>query len=576
MRAALILALVITALSAAPALAWQELPFRSLPEHRPATCLQPTGADDGLAAIGPGSRLGTPMDLLGVGAGPPAVRDRARFQLSFSCPVVREQGGAAVAAVADLLDTGGLAVAAAVRDAGGVFARPARLGPATLFDASYDAAVSARGDAVVAWLQNAGGGRRRRARVVAARRLPGGAFGPVEALTRWVRAGDAGSYLTVVAGEDAAGRATVAWTAPARHGQDVAVVTATAAPGAPFGAPQVLTARADTLVRLALAVAPDGGALLAHDGMTRAGLRLFERPPGAPAFGRGRELGSTKPKAFVGTSDPALALRDGGAAVVVWRDGGDDSATRAMTRLPGGSFGPPRTIAVGAAKRGVAVDEVPESAKQHDLGLSAALSADGRAVVAWSAPRRSADLPQAPLAASGTLRNGFGAATVLGSPARAIGNVSALVLAGGEPAAAWGDNATETIGNGRSAGESQERDGRIHVARAGAAARAAAAPPAARIRAPRVQRLSRGQGVRFQVRCVAACDLRAYLPEGDGLTLGRGASLPAAGAHDFTIASVLGPLTKRRPRRVVLRVRVAAPGSTVARTLRVTLRLVRR
>ena len=575
MRAALILVLAIAALPAAPAAAWQELPFRSLPGRSPASCLHSTREDGGLAALGPRAGRRAPVDLLAAGTGPPAVRARARFQTTFSCPVLREQGGTAIATEPQLLDRAGLVLAVAVRDAGGAFTRPARLGPGALFDGSYDAAVAARGDAVVAWVQYAGGSRRRRARIVAARRLPGAPFGAVEALSPWATPGGAESYLSVAAGMDAAGGASVAWTAPARH-DDVAVAAASARPGAAFGAPQVLTARADRAARLALAVAPDGGALLAHDGMTRTGLRLFERPVGATAFGPGRVLASTKPNHYVATSDPALALRNGGAAVAVWRDDGDNGAIRAMTRKPGDSFGPPREIALGGAQDVVALDEAPESAKDRSLGLSAALSGDGRTVIAWSAPRRLADAPQAPLAATGTLGAGFGPATVLGSPARAIGSVSALALAGGEPAVAWADNTSEAVGDGGTSVESVPRDGRIHVAHAGVATGPAVPPPAARLRAARVQRLSRAQGVRFRVRCAAACDLRAYLPEGDGLTVAHGASLPAAGARDLIIAPALGPFTAYRPRRAVLRVRVAAPGSMVARTLRLPLRLVRR
>ena len=141
---------------------------------------------------------------------------------------------------------------------------------------------------------------------------------------------------------------------------------------------------------------------------------------------------------------------------------------------------------------------------------------------------------------------------------------------------AWADNATAVTGLGDRALASSLRDGRIHLARAATTAGPAARPPAVRLRAPRVQRLRSEQGVRLRVRCAAACDVRAYLRGTDGFVVGQGASLPAAGARKLLIETGLGPLATRRPRRVVVRVRVAAPGSPVARTLRLPLRLASR
>ena len=574
-RAAPILAVLLATLSAAPAGAWEELPFRALPGGSPASCLRATGADGGLAALGPLEDLATPVDLLAAAA-PPAVRARARFQIVINCPVLREHGGAAVAAVPDVGLSSPIAMAVAVRDAGGAFAKPARLSRATLTDGTYDAALSATGDAIVAWQQAAGARTRPRVRIVAARRRPGAAFGAAEALTPWIRSATVEPFLSVAAGIDGAGTATVAWTAPVSlRSEDVKVAVASAAPATAFGVPQVLTARADSLARISLAVAPDGGALLTHDGITLEPARLFERAAGAAAFGGRRELASAIPGTSAGTSNAVPALRDGGAAVVAWRDDGDDNAVVAMTRPPGGAFGPPRVVARDDL-RAVELSETPAFSEQADLGLSLALSGDGRAALAWSAPRRLPDTPAAPVAASGTLAEGFGAAAVLGSPVRGIEGVTALVLAGGEPAVAWADNASAAIGLGDSTLESSLRDGRFHLARAGAAAAPPARPPAVRLRAPRVQRLGREEGVRLRVRCAAACDVRAYLRGTDGLAVGKGASLPAAGARDLRVEPAIGTLATRRLRRVVVRVRVAAPGSPVARTLRLPLRLIRR
>ena len=88
-----------------------------------------------------------------------------------------------------------------------------------------------------------------------------------------------------------------------------------------------------------LAVAPDGGALLAHDGSR--GVRLFGRPPGAAVMTR-VALGATD----IEDEYPAVALASGGAAVVAWRrDAIDRREARlvAARRAPGAAFGPRRT-----------------------------------------------------------------------------------------------------------------------------------------------------------------------------------------------------------------------------------------
>jgi hypothetical protein len=581
-RAAPILAVLLATLAAAPAEAWQEVPFRTVPAGDAATCLRATGRDGSLTALGPGQDRAGPVDLLAAGPERPAVRARVQFGPMVDCPVLREQGGVAVAAVPDLRLRSPIALRVALRDGGGAFGAPVGLGRAGLSAGSYDAAVGPSGHAVVAWVRFAGSGKRLRARIVAARRAPGAAFGPPEAITPWFRGSELAPDAMVAAGIDGAGSATVAWTAPGRDLDEVGVRVAGAPPGAAFGAPQVLSPRADSLARLVLAVAPDGGALLAHEGAKTSeddgvfSVRLFERAAGAAAFGAGRELGSARSDALEGASDPALAVRDAGAAVVAWRDDGDAGAVRAMTRPAGGSFGLPRAVARVDAKQAVDFDDAPDYSQRADLGISAALAGDGRAALAWSAPRRLPDAPIAPLAATGTLTEGFGAAAVLGSPVRAIGAVNALVLAGGEPAAAWTDNETSGVGLGDSTLEVAQRSGRIHVARAGAAGGPAARPPAAGLRAPRVQRLTSERGVYMEVRCAAACDVRAYLRKRGEVAVVEGLSLPAAGVRSLVLGPGIGALAPRRPRRFVVRVRVAAPGSPVARTLRLSLRLVRR
>jgi hypothetical protein len=130
-RRAPLLAVLIAAALAAPAHAWQELPFRALPAHDVATCLDATGADGGVAALGPLGRATTPVDLLSAGPGGLSVRERVRFPIVFACPEVREQGGAGVVtAVAVKPGTHRLELRAAGRDPGGAFGAPVPLGRA--------------------------------------------------------------------------------------------------------------------------------------------------------------------------------------------------------------------------------------------------------------------------------------------------------------------------------------------------------------------------------------------------------------------------------------------------------------
>ena len=152
----------------------------------------------------------------------------------------------------------------------------------------------------------------------------------------------------------------------------------------------MLARRAFSLARITLAVAPDGGALLAHDGITLEPARLFERAAGTAAFGRARELASAIPDASAGTSNPVPALRDGGAAVVAWRDDADDNTVFAMTRPPGGAFGPPQAVAREDPEGAVELSATPRFSEEADLGFSLALSGDGRSTRARCSAARCA------------------------------------------------------------------------------------------------------------------------------------------------------------------------------------------
>jgi hypothetical protein len=585
-RAALIGVIVLAALTAAPAAAWQEVPFRTLPGGGVATCLRATGTEGGLAALGPLGRRATPVDLLAAGTARPAVRARLRFPIAFECPAVREQGGAGVAAAPVVRPgTERIELRAAVRDPGGAFGVPVALGRAPEINGAHDVAVTSHGDAVVAWIQEAG----ERRRIAVARRAPGAPFGAVQGLTPWSTQGD---YILVplAAALDPDGRATVAW---ARHrtlnrlGEDAYSVRAAVAPaGGTFGPAQILSRSSRAIGRIDLVAAAGGAALLAHD--SDRVLRLFERTAGARGFGPPRQLGVPDAANLAEeASEPALALRDDGAAVVAWRQGTEVPAVRALTRVAGAAFGADREVAPGRPEGEfgggfVAYGSIPEFKRavapaDDQVRLRAALSDTGRVALAWTAPRPTADLPRAAYGVAGTLDGGFGAPVVLGSPARAALGVAALLLPGGEPAVAWADN----TGDGRVFGlgdlESPAGGGRIHLARADGVAPPPALPPRAALRAPRLQRLFTGEPVRLRIRCAAACDARAWIRRGGRVAAGTEASLAKAGSRTLLLwPNGFGTVLPRRPGPVTVRVRVSAPGSAASRTRQLPVRLAHR
>ena len=124
------------------------------------------------------------------------------------------------------------------RDPGGAWSQPAELGPGEWHVGTITAAVSARGDTIVAWSESQG----KTARVSAVRRTAGGAFGAPEVLGGPYR----GAAGRVSAGIAADGDAVVLWTAPKStpaNTVDVTVATAPAAgPFSPAAALGVLNA----------------------------------------------------------------------------------------------------------------------------------------------------------------------------------------------------------------------------------------------------------------------------------------------------------------------------------------------
>lgn len=593
MRRLLLLTLVFVALPGAG-----EAPA-AIPEHPPlpaerdrsAFCLRATGAPGALATAAAASarrddhRLGTRLLLA----------DAERFAPDAAAPI-RTEGCGTVATAA-----GGVAVAAgwegvaagrrhrlraAVRDAGGAFAAPVTLARGPARDVRLAAAAGADGTAVVVWVQ----GRRLKrpapnfpgweARVMAARRSPGAGFSRPQALTPWADA-SSGASTRLAAGIDAAGRIVVAWSIPTGSGDAFEIPPTTrvgvawAARDGRFGAPQTLRERVEDTDRLALAVAPDGEALLAFDGGEV--VRTFEASPGGPFSFTGEVGGGRRGPA----TDPAVALRDGGGAALTWRDGDGGRTVWVRTRERAGPFGPTRALvpARGSESLGVSVSLIsPEGLVEgpDNFGPHIAVAGDGRAVVTWVDRRRAPDGDRLPAArvAVGSLGGGFGAAEWLGSRCRAASSVAALLLAGGEPAAAFADNRS-TSPFGRGDFEFPVSRGRLHVAfpRRSAPAVPAERPPRVTLRA-RPQALFHDQPLEIEARCDGPCDLRGRPASGRGV---GSAALRRAGTVKLRIEPGFGRhFAPRRRARIPVVVHACSPAVDVLTTARITVPVRRR
>ena len=369
------------------------------------------------------------------------------------------------------------------------------------------------------------------------------------------------------------------WAQPNPRSDGVSAVrAASAVAGGGFGPAQVLTRRVGFVERLTLATARGGAALLAHDGGGE--VRIYERAAGAAGFGLARRLRSPDPLTVAEATDPAVALRDDGAAVVAWRQGETLPGVRAITRGPGGAFGAEEEVAPGddefAFGRGFVAYGVVRNYDRAEppgdtAGLQAALSATGRVSLAWTAPRALPDVPYGALGVAGSLQDGFGAPIVLGSATRGTGGVAALSLPGGEPAVAWTDNRAQADAIGIGDLEPAAGGGRIHVARADAAAPAPAPAPRASLHASRLQRLFTDQPIRVGVRCAAACDVRAFIRQG-AASIGAGAEASVPGGRRRTLGLRQGGFGRTvlpcRPGPVTVRARISAPGGAATRTVR--------
>jgi hypothetical protein len=406
----------------------------------------------------------------------------------------------------------------------------------------------------------------------------------VEPLTPWQAAGEFGQP-SLVAAIDATGTATVAWLRPLpdtrRISGAVAVETATARPGGRFAVQRVAKQVQDA-TRPALAVADDGWALLAVDGAD--GVAAYDRAPGIERFTPvpvPAPHGGDDPW-FGGMGYPVAAIRDGGGALIAWRTGfGNQNGVAAATRTGAGSFTRPRAVApaprAGGYNDAAYVVLAGSSPPQDPDGgrLQAAVSADGRALLAWTAVD---DLGAPTLTlrvVAGTLADGFGAPARLGSPLRSADAVAPLFLSDGRAALAWTDNATSFEPS--AVGESH---GRLHLALESAPTRPSPPPPRIALRAQRSQRLFASSPLRVRVRCDRACDIYATVR-------GSGSAVTASLSHAGRLALRLQrgdrirttrhrqTIQARRGRLRVI-VRAAAPNghriATRSRTVRVRAR----
>ena len=436
---AVLIALALPTTASAAAL--EELPFEQ--RNTAAGCLQATGAPGGLATLGTYSGTDSTTELRTVGGGTESV---SVGRLIDCATVAEAPGGAAIVA--------GVAVSrgdreykaelrARLRGPGGAF------GDVVALHDGFSTPVTAiapSGAALVAWATyDESGGEGAPRSLMVARRAPGGAFGAPETVATWPIGND--NELLLRAAIDAAGNATLLVvreleTESARRRLEIA----TAAPGAPFALQRLATTPwFDSPPTLA--VAPDGWALVTHRNRRDRRLpKVYERAPGAASFTPVALPAGLPVEDWWSFSDPTVAIRSGGGAIVAWRTGPfeSQSGVDAMTRESAGAFTARRVARPVPLKDfGDDVDDDIFALDALDplgapplgyesAGLEAALAADGRVVLAWPAPAGRRPLAvQTVRAAVGGLGGTFEPARTLGSPMREAGDVAALFTADG-------------------------------------------------------------------------------------------------------------------------------------------------
>src|SRR4051794_34375014 len=299
LRLALVLLLLM------PAAAAEAGPFGELTPltvKHPARCLRATGAPGEVVRWAPDGAEIVQATASGFGA-PVHIDLGERFG---ECPTaVAQPSGAALVMK---LSYDGIRLAA--RDPGGTFGPPQTLGAPDDRAESPVAAVTPRGDAVVAWTHNESAGERFAARVLVARRPAGGRFGAPVELPPLKRYSLAPPQVALGMQDD--GTVLALWSEDSRNFERGRLFSAVAAPGAPFGPPQLVSSKLE-FREFSVTVAPDGRALalVREPGHTR----VLERPAGG-TFARVADLGYTE----MVLGRPTAALRPDGAAIVAWQD----------------------------------------------------------------------------------------------------------------------------------------------------------------------------------------------------------------------------------------------------------------
>jgi hypothetical protein len=556
------------------------------------TCLRAGGGAGLVGVLGPLEHRSSAIDLFEADDGGWRRVGRATLGILDVCPsVASNDAGMTVVAGAIRGRLRHVPIRASVRLPGGSFEAPVTIATANGQTASGVAtAVSARGDLLVAWAQVRRVTRRTsgQVRVVAVRRSAGGAFGELEALSPWRRQGASGT-AEVVAAFDADGDATVVLTRGTRSKGPVQNLTTTevfsAPAGAGFSEPQTLTRRLQDTTTPALAVAPDGRALVAVDGVR--GISLFERAPGTTAF-------TSLPgiRAVASASSPTLAMRADGAAVLSWR--AQATGIAAMVRSAPGPFANRLTVARarqldadgGGLVFAIGRDEpaFPPYDFDEDL-LRVGLAEDGSFVIGWHARRRLAfaDTPVALRAAYGTLNGSLTLPRSLGSPARSSHGAAAVLLRDGSPALALVDNAGALPIDEDASTEVPSGRGRLHLF-SPAGRSPVPHPPRLSLTVPRRKSLRHGEALRVRVRCGTACDLRGvvrgprnrgFFNEGSGRRGLGSTSLPGGRAGILRIEpGEIGHLASKRPGGDTVVVRACHPSglACAVKTRRLDLR----
>jgi len=505
-RLALLAAVVAAAFApSAAGAAWTETATYDVPGGGIADCLRAAGTER-LALLGSLERISTPTDLLGLQGDRLAPLATSTLGWLPDCPEIAPADGAPpLAAGFVLLPRGRGRFDTALRVA------PLGEAPQTLEHVADDSSIGVPsvatapgGAAVVAWIQRKGLAEHSRV-MAAVRRSADTPFAAPTAVE-----GAPGNHGYAVAGIDTAGRVVVAWrTESPRNFLQQTVHVAVADESGRFGPPRALARTRGG--SLALAVAPDGRALLVAEGLD--GLHAYERLPGQADFTR------VPLPSVPYVQDLAVALNPDGGAVIAYRT--DPWSTAALVRPAGGAFSEGGDIAVRRLGNFRPTESAFASPLVSSLGthaeppndmagqdLAVALTPSGQMLMTWVQDEEGERVASA-YVTRGTLTDGFGTPSHVGGACRSATAARPLRFDDDALGVAWTDDARVDTKQGelRRLG-----GGRAHIARdlapGGPSASAPAAPRMrARLMGPPALRAT--EPLRVRVRCERACDVRA-------------------------------------------------------------------